>query len=147
MVEQHCQKLIMKTNLSVMDGKVCFPLKEKNISLTDIKPSMAEDGAFVFYSKENPEMEICKIAYTENREKHELYYDTISEHRNKGYMREAMEFTLNWLEHNGVRGSLWILIPSGNTASIKIAQRFKFVKQEESIGDYVWYCLMIGNND
>lgn len=140
-----CGDLIMKTNLSAVDGKIVYPKKEDthSLDLLNIEPNQAEDGGFIFYSKENPQTLICKIGYTEKRENPELYYDTEPDYRRKGHMSNAMNCVLDWCRNNSVTGKLWLLIGKDNTISQKVAHKFNFVPQGRFSAQQEWYCLTL----
>ena len=91
--------MIMRTNLYVEDGRVKSQLEHSSkrtlpINLMKLEPTNPEDSCFVFYEQENPDQIICKVAYTEKREKPELFYETETMFRGKGYMTQAMKQVL-----------------------------------------------------
>ena len=131
----------MRTNLTVVNGKITYPPEENAISILDIKPHIPENSGFVLYDESAPDKIICCIGYIETRKKEELKYKTEEEYRGKGYMTEAMTWALTWARNNGVKGCLWLLIDEGNKPSLRIAQKFGFLPQEETIGLQRWYCL------
>lgn len=138
---QPSKNMIMKTNLSVVNGKIVCPSMKRVISLLDIKPNNAEDGGFVFYDSQDSNKLICRIAYTEKRGKNELFYETEAEYKNQGYMTVAMAHVLKWMRQYSVSGSLWLLIHKDNRPSQKIAQRYGFVSQGDFEGKMEWHCL------
>ena len=138
---QLSNRVVMKTNLLVVNGRITFPVKESAYKLLDIKPNNAEDGGFIFYDRQHTDQIICKIAYTEKRGKSELFYETDAAYRNQGYMTVAMECVLEWMRQHSVSGCLWLLIRENNEASRKIAQRYKFIPQGVFEDDLEWYCL------
>ncbi len=143
MVEERFDDLIMRTDLYVENGKICCPKVESKISLEDLEPKKAEQGAFAFYSAASPDTLICSIKYVIKRSKPELCYSTKKQYLKQGYMKKAMEHTLGWITRNKVKGCLWLLIDQKNIASVKIAQRFNFIKQNDKLNGQDWYCLKL----
>lgn len=143
----YSSRMIMKTNLEAIDGKIVYPPKEEfhidgaSLSLLNLKPNVAENGGFIFYDKEKPDNQICKIEYVKKRGKNELCYETQPSYRNKGYMSEAMEYTLRWFQKNSVKGSIWLLIHRGNVNSLRIAEKFHFVPSGYALDTQEWYYL------
>jgi RimJ/RimL family protein N-acetyltransferase len=137
----------MKTNLEVMDGKLTYPTKEGCpidgglFSLLNLKANVAENGGFIFYDREKTDNLVCKIAYVEKRGKTELCYETELPYQSKGYMTEAMEYTLRWLRENTAEREVWLLIDKNNVKSLQIAQRFNFVPSGCTLGTQEWHCL------
>jgi len=139
--------MIMRTNLYVEDGRVKSQLEHSSkrtlpINLMKLEPTNPEDSCFVFYEQENPDQIICKVAYTEKREKPELFYETETMFRGKGYMTQAMKQVLDWMIQNECTGTLWLLINIQNIPSQKIAKHYGFVLSGEQVNsDQQWYCL------
>lgn len=137
----------MRTNLYVEDGRVKSQLEHSSkrtlpINLMKLEPTNPEDSCFVFYEQENPDQIICKVAYTEKREKPELFYETETMFRGKGYMTQAMKQVLDWMIQNECTGTLWLLINIQNIPSQKIAKHYGFVLSGEQVNsDQQWYCL------
>lgn len=134
----------MKTTLSVVDGKIEYLPIEIPDSLLDIKPNIPENGAFIFYDNAHPDKQICQIEYTDRAGKPELRYCTKKEYQRQGYMKKAMQHMLDWIIQQGAGGCLWLLIDKENTASLRIAQRFKFTLKEAHSNSQDWYCLDLG---
>lgn len=141
MYEQSFANMIMRTNLLFSDGKIAYPPQKPAHSIMDIEPNVPENGGFIFYDRSDPKQQICKISYTEVRERPELVYETEPAYRGKGYMKKAMLFTLNWISEHGVGGPLWLLIGNINTPSQRIAKYCNFVKKDEPTTHNAWYCL------
>lgn len=139
--------MIMRTNLYVEDGRVKSQLEHSSkrtlpINLMKLEPTNPEDSCFVFYEQENPDQIICKVAYTEKREKPELFYETEKMFRGKGYMTQAMKQVLDWMIQNECTGTLWLFINIQNIPSQKIAKHYGFVLSGEQVNsDQQWYCL------
>ena len=51
MTEIQTERLILKTNCTVVDGQLVFPEKPSITPLLDIKPAKAEDSGFAIYLK------------------------------------------------------------------------------------------------
>lgn len=144
MIEKIYDDIIMKTTLSVVDGKIEYLPIGIHVSLLDIKPNIPENGAFVFYDKAHPDKQICQIEYTNIAGKPELRYCTKEEYQRQGYMNIAMQHMLDWIIQQGAIGCLWLLIDKENIASIRVAQRFKFTLKETHSSSQDWYCLDLG---
>ena len=133
-IEINTTRLLLRTNCTICNGRVVYPEKCTNvIDLCSLSPAKAEDHGFGIYLNNAL---IGHIAFVYKRERFELSVGITSAYQKNGYMTEAMQEVLKWLDKNEV-DEVWALLGGiTNEASRKILSRTGFEKQPEGELEY-----------
>ena len=132
------ERLILKTNCTVVDGEIVFPEKQPFLSLENIKPSIAEDSGFAIYLKSGER--VGHIAFDFKRDRFELSVGIKEQYQKHGYMTEAQKAVVPWIFENTNTDKVWALLGGiTDVASSKILERtgFEFVPE----GNLKWWVV------
>ena len=86
--------MIMRTNIQFKNGYLAIPSLSNEVDILCLKPSVSEDGGFIFY--DDNDNEVCYIGIRTDRKPCEISYGTQIQFRGKGYMQEALTFLLQF---------------------------------------------------
>lgn len=137
-MELKTERLIMRTNIQFDRGHLVLPPKKSEINLKNLKPSIAEDGGFIFYDDDNNL--VCHIGIRTDRKPCEISYGTQVQFRGKGYMQEALSFLLKLFFENGLIENVYALI-CNNPESEHILTKNGFIKELRHEGGGDWFIL------
>lgn len=141
MVIEETARMICKTDMNIVDG---FPVPPQSrtgeiniLDILNLKASTGLEYGFVFYDKKTEE-QICQIHFENKRREFEISYGTAREYWNKGYMKEALHFFIEWIFRNTQIDALYGLI-NNNSKSQHIIETEGFTFDEEIIGEGTWF--------
>lgn len=142
MIDKKTRRLVMKSNIQFMNGKLTFP-KTNGIhkGISSIRPTVAEDGGFVFYLQGSDDIKVCHIGIRTHRKPLELSFGVEEAYRKSGYMQEALTFVISWIFEKSDIETLWALV-ADNPISEHILIKAGF----EKAGSYgcnggIWFSL------
>ena len=139
MITIETERLILKTNCTVVDGEIVFPERKPVESILDLKPAIAEDSGFAIYLKSGEH--VGHIAFDFKRDRFELSVGTEKQYQRNGYMTEAQKAAVTWIFKTCKTDSIWALLGGiTDDASSKILERTGFKRVPE--GKLNWWVLM-----
>jgi hypothetical protein len=131
------ERLIIKTNLTVNDGKLVIP--DHKGSILDLKPLEVEDGGFAVYLKSTGEL-VAHIGLRFDRKPYELTIGTEDGFKGKGYMSEAHTAVVEWLFGNTDAEMICALVgPLTPAACKKILSRDGFLQIDGTDDGQGWW--------
>lgn len=97
----YTQRMLVKSTILVKNGKIVFeredtPKSKSGKPLLDIVPNDILKNGFLFLDKNN-RAEICHIGFYNEQQPYELSYGTEEKYRGNGFMSEALERVLEYL--------------------------------------------------
>lgn len=139
MITIETKRLIGKSDLEVVDGRVAFLEKNRNnFNLLSMKPATGMEQGFVFYLLEQPDELVCHIGITCARNRFEITYGTETKMRNSGYMTEAVAGFLEWLFTQTEVNKVWGFVPINNEPSKSVLLNNSFIADEIE-GSTQWF--------
>lgn len=138
MITIQTERLILKTNCTIVDGEIVLPEKKHFVSILDIEPTIAEDFGFAVYLKSG-EL-VGHIAFDSKRNRFELSVGIEEKYRKNGYMSEALRVVVPWVFENSNTEKIWALLGGiTDEASRKILERTGFKCVPE--GKQEWWVI------
>lgn len=138
-MELETERLILKTDCSIVDGEFKCPSEQLPIDISNPKPQYGEREGFALYLKSTDEY-VGHINILFKRKPYELSIGTCEEFRRQGYMIEAHETLIPWLFENCGNITINALVgPITPLASRSILKRFGFKQEKE--GAEEWWSL------
>ena len=137
-MELKTPRLIMRTNIQFVSGRLVFPSQKSGINLLSLQPNVAEDGGFIFY--DNSGNEVCHIGIRTDRKPCEISYGTQVQYRGNGYMQEALACVLQLFSENNLVEKVYALI-CNNPESEHILVKNGFIKEHRHDGGGDWFVL------
>ena len=132
------ERLILKTNCTIVDGEIVLPEKKHFESILDIEPTIAEDFGFAIYLKSG-EL-VGHIAFDSKRSRFELSVGIEEKYQKSGYMSEAQRVVVPWIFENSNTEKIWALLGGiTDEASRKILERTGFKCVPE--GKQEWWVI------
>lgn len=148
MITIETERLIGKSELEIVDGKVCLQEKHnKGFDLLNCRPATGMEQGFAFYLKGKPGIEVCHIGITYARNKFEISYGTDrKELRHCGYMTEAVGGFLEWLFSDTEENEVWGFVPINNEPSKSVLLNNSFIADEIE-GSTRWFIRRRGEKN
>ncbi len=137
-MELKTPRMIMRTNIQFKNGYLAIPSLSNEVDILNLKPSVAEDGGFIFY--DDNDNEVCHIGIRTDRKPCEISYGTQIQFRGKGYMQEALTFLLQLFSENNLVEEVYALI-CNNPESEHILVKNGFIKEFQHEGGGDWFIL------
>lgn len=95
MIKKETERMIMHIEYDIVNKKIEFP-KSNNEKVNLLKLKKAP--GIYFFEKGNISNLIVKMSFKKSDDKLEISYGIPNvQNRNKGYMKEALKFFINWL--------------------------------------------------
>ena len=85
-------RMIMKTNIQILNGHLELPQKAEGINLP-LSEHNVLDGGFIFYNVSGER--ICHISIRQDRKPNEICFGTEQTYRGQKYMQEAISLGAN----------------------------------------------------
>ena len=136
----YTERLIVGFIPCIQEGKFVFqsPIEDEKIDLLNLQPRNPEYMTFQFYDKKQ-KVNICHIELTNKRNRLEVSYGTQEEFQNKGYMTEALEFSVKWVFDNTDEKTIWAL-PNGDISKAVLRKcGFKDYEACDFLPDMHWF--------
>lgn len=124
MIKFETERMIMKADLKLINGKIEYPKVEKGINIWDLKPM---NNSFRFYDKKDENCNICHIGIREDRKTMEICYGVEEKFRNQKFMKEALSAFIIWIFENTNENEINALI-CNNPISQHILESCGFVE-------------------
>ena len=138
MITIQTERLILKTNCTIVNGEIVFPEKKPFTSILDRKPSIAEDSGFAIYLKSG-EL-VGHVGFDSKRGRFELSVGIEEKYQKNGYMSEAQKAIVPWIFENSNTDKIWAVLGGiTNEASRKILERTGFKCVPE--GKQEWWVI------
>lgn len=139
---EETERLVCKSEMLIVDG---FPEPIKNeesgvsiLNILNMKPATGMEFGFMFFDKATGN-NVCQIHFENKRRKYEVSYGTDEVFRGRGYMKEALNFFVNWIFSNTEVKELVALINNNDKSQhILESTGFTFFEKDE-FGD--WFII------
>lgn len=140
MIVEKTSRLICKTEMAIKNGIPVSPSDKgtSRINILELKPKTGMEYGFLFYEAEH-EQYVCQIHFENKRRDFEISYGTEAIFRGNGFMKEALQFFVQWIFTNTSVTQMCALI-SNNPISQHILMNYGFIfEKHDEYGD--WFVI------